>query len=58
MSDIQKIVDQMDPEKALDELSTITRKLFLVAGTEARNRFVANMVGRPGNDRVGSMAHL
>ena len=58
MSDIEKIIDRMDPEEALAEMSTVIRKLFLAAGIETRNRFVAGIVGQSGNDKVGSLVHL
>lgn len=58
MSDIQETIDGMDPEEALAKLSTIIPKLFLLAGAEARNRFVASMIGRSGDDRVSSLVHL
>ncbi len=58
MSKIQKIIDQMDPEDALAELSSTIRKLFLLAGADARSRFITSMIGKAGDDRVGSLVHL
>lgn len=58
MSEIQKIIDEMDPEEALAQLSEIIPKLFLVSGDEARNGFIANVFGESGDDRIGSLVHL
>jgi len=58
MNEIQRVVDHMDPEEALSEISRVVKKLFLLAGNEARSRFIANIVGRSGDDRVGSLVHL
>lgn len=58
MSDLKRILDQMDPEEALAEISDVVRRFFLLARTDARRRFIANMVGQSGDDKVGSLVHL
>jgi hypothetical protein len=58
MGEIQRVVDHMNPEEALDELALVAKKLFLLAGQEARTRFIGNLVKRSEDDKVGSMVHL
>ena len=58
MGEIQRVVDQMDPEEALNQISRVVKKLFLLAGVEARSRFIGNLVRRSEDDKVGSLVHL
>lgn len=58
MGQIQKVADQMNPEEALDEIALVAKKLFLLAGPEARTRFIGNLVKESEDDRVGSLVHL
>jgi hypothetical protein len=44
MGEIQKVVDHMNPEEALDEIALVAKKLFLLAGLDARTRFISNPV--------------
>jgi hypothetical protein len=58
MGEIQRVVDHMDPEAALDEIASVVRKLFLLAEGEARSRFIGNLLKSSVGDKVGSMVHL
>lgn len=58
MDEIAKIVDQMDPAVAVTEIAIVLRKLLPILGEEARARFVADLLGEPGYDKVASMVHL
>jgi hypothetical protein len=55
---IQEIVNGMDPEEAAAEMAHAMKKLFPLLGDEARIKFVINLVGDSGEDKVGSMVHL
>ena len=55
---IQEIVNGMDPEEAAAEIALAMKKLFVLLGEEARIKFVMNLVGDSGEDKVGSMVHL
>jgi hypothetical protein len=55
---IQEIVNGMDPEEAAAEIALAMKKLFTLLGEEARIKFVMNLVGDSGEDKVGSMVHL
>ena len=48
----------MDPEEAAAEIALAMKKLFVLLGEEARIKFVMNLVGDSGEDKVGSMVHL
>ncbi|MBM4275470.1 MAG: hypothetical protein FJ134_13575 [Deltaproteobacteria bacterium] len=54
---ILQVIDRMDPEKALGELSRALKKLFAHLGEEARMNFVVNLVGEAGADKLGSLVH-
>ncbi len=58
MTEIQKIVDQMEPSKALDELTAVTRKLLSHLDEQARVQFVADLIGESGADKIASMVNL
>lgn len=58
MEEIQKIVDSMDPEKALIELSMVLKTLFLTLGEETRSQFLWDIMGESGGDKVSSLVHL
>jgi hypothetical protein len=58
VGEIQRVVDHLDPEEALDEIATVVKKLFLLAGVEARSRFMDNLVKRSKDDKLGSIVHL
>ena len=57
-SKIEELVNSMAPEEAVEELALAMKKLFPVLGEEARLRFVMNLVGDSGEDKVASMVHL
>ena len=58
MTEIQKIVDQMEPVQALDELTVAVRKLLSHLDEQARVQFVADLIGESGADKIGSMVNL
>ncbi|MCX5882279.1 MAG: hypothetical protein NTU74_10910 [Deltaproteobacteria bacterium] len=58
MEEILKIVDSMDPEQALSELSRVLKMLFSALGEEARSEFLWNLMGESGEDKVSSLVHL
>ena len=58
MEEILKIVDRMDPEDALRELSKVLKVLFSTLGDEARSEFLWNLMGESGGDKVSSLVHL
>jgi len=58
MGEIQKMVDYMNPEEALDEIALVAKKLFLIAASESRTRFIGNLVKESEDDKVGSLVHL
>jgi hypothetical protein len=58
MQDIQKIVGGMDPEEALVEMSKVLKVLFSTLGEEARSRFLWDLMGESGSDKVSSLVHL
>ena len=56
--ELQRIIEALDPEEALAALAAAVKKLFPVLGEEARLKFMVNLVGAAGGDKVSSMVHL
>jgi hypothetical protein len=57
-SELQRVLDGMDPEQALRELAEGLRQIFPLLGEEARLQFVVNLVGESGADKVAGLVHL
>jgi len=58
MGQIQKILDRMEPDKAITEIASALKKLFPLISDEERLNFVVNLIGGAGDDKVASMVHL
>jgi len=58
MEEIQRIIDSIDPQKALTEISKALKVLFSALGEEARSQFLWDLMGESGGDKVSSLVHL
>jgi hypothetical protein len=58
MEDMLKIVNRMDPEEALTELSEVLKTLFATLGEDARSQFLWDLMGESKGDKVSSLVHL
>jgi hypothetical protein len=58
MEEIQRIIDSIDPQKALTEISRVLKVLFSTLGEEARSQFLWDLMGETGGDKVSSLVHL
>jgi hypothetical protein len=58
MEELHKIIDDIDPQKALTEISKILKTLFSTLGEEARSQFLWDLMGESGGDKVSSLVHL
>lgn len=58
MEEIQRIIDGIDPQKALTEISRVLNVLFSTLGEEARSQFLWDIMGESGGDKVSSLVHL
>lgn len=58
MDEIQEIINQMEPEKALTKLGVVLRGLFSQVSEELRLDFVVTLIGEAGADKVASLVHL
>ena len=58
MNEIQDILESMEPEKALSEITVSLRKLLPLVDEDARIRFIMNLTGESGDDKVSSLVHL
>jgi len=55
---VQQVADTMDPEEALKALTVAMKDLFSLLGEEAWAKFVIDLVGESGTDKLASMVHL
>jgi hypothetical protein len=58
MKEIQQILDKMEPEEALAELTPILKSILDHIDEDARVKFVTNMIDETGEDKIGSMVSL
>ncbi len=58
MNDFLEIISRMAPEEALSQITLILERLLVDLDTDARKRFLMNLIGRSENDKVASLVHL
>jgi len=56
--DILRVVEATDPEAALAARARAARQLLAHLGDEARLRFMMDLLGETGDDKVSSLVHL
>lgn len=55
---IQAFVNNMEPQEAASALALVIKGLFPLLDEDARIRFVMNLIGDSGDDKVTSLVHL
>jgi hypothetical protein len=55
---ISQLLESLDPEQALAAVTGALKKIFPILGDETRLRFLADLLGDTGSDKVSSMVHL
>jgi hypothetical protein len=55
---LQRLIEAMEPQEALQAIAQVGRSLFAVLGEEAWREFVVNLVGETATDRTAGMVHL
>jgi hypothetical protein len=58
MNVIETIFNNLDPEDAATQTATALKQLLPLLGEEGRNRFIMNLLGETGQDKISSMVHL
>lgn len=58
MNEIEQILNQLDPEEAANKTAAALKQLLPLLGEEGRNRFIMNLLGETGQDKISSMVHL
>jgi hypothetical protein len=58
MSQLAKIMKQMDPESVLKEVGQALKTIFPVVSEESRGEFLLELVGESQSDKVSSLVHL
>jgi hypothetical protein len=55
---IQSLVNSMEPQEAASALASVIKDLFPLLDEDARIRFVMNLIGDSGDEKVSSLVHL
>lgn len=58
MNEIEKAFSTLDPEDAADKAAAALQQLLPLLGEEGRTRFIMNLLGETGQDKISSMVHL
>jgi hypothetical protein len=58
MNVIETIFNSLDPEDAATQTAAALKQLLPLLGEEGRNRFIMNLLGETGQDKISSMVHL
>ncbi len=58
IDELQKVINSMAPEDAATSISKIMKKLLPLLNEEARLKFVMDLAGDSGDDKVASLVHL
>ena len=58
MNHVERLLYSLDPEVAADQAAKALKQLLPLLGEEARNRFIMNLIGESGEDKISSMVHL
>jgi len=58
MDELLKIVSRMAPENALAQITRVMERLMADLDQDARDRFLMDLVGQSGGDKVSSLVHL
>jgi hypothetical protein len=58
MSDLLEIISRMNPEKAMAEITRALEHLLADMDSEARERFLMNLISQSEGDKVSSLVHL
>ncbi len=58
MDDLQRAVENLDPETALSALAQATKRLLTNLGEEAHLHFLMDLLGEGRGDKLSSMVHL
>ncbi len=58
MNEIEKVFSRLDPEDAANQTAIALRQLLPLLGEEGRTRFIMNLLGETGQDKISSMVHL
>jgi hypothetical protein len=58
MNQIEQLLYSLEPEEAAEQTAKALKQLLPLLGEEGRNRFIMNLLGETGEDKISSMVHL
>jgi hypothetical protein len=56
--EIQELVSNLKPQEVASALSFVIKDLFPLLDEDARIKFVMDLIGDSGDDKISSMVHL
>ena len=57
-SKIKEMIERMDPEEAIQTIGDVVKTLFPHLDKDARLKFVMDLIGESGDEKVTSLVHL
>lgn len=58
MTDIAKIFSDLEPHEAARQAAAALKELLPLLGEQGRTRFIMDLIGENGEDKISSMVHL
>jgi len=58
MNQLEHIINSLEPEEAIRQTITVLKQLLPLLDEEGRTRFILNLIGESGKDKISSMVHL
>jgi hypothetical protein len=55
---IQELVNNMEPQEAASALALVIKNLFPLLDEDSRIKFIMDLIGDSGDDKVSSLVHL
>jgi hypothetical protein len=58
MNQLEHILNSLEPEEAIRQTTTVLKQLLPLLDEEGRTRFILDLIGESGKDKISSMVHL
>ena len=58
MKKVRNLFENMEPQKAAQEITIAAQKIFPLLSKEERRDLITRMFGTPGDDKVAGLVHL
>jgi hypothetical protein len=58
MNQLEHILNSLEPEEAIRQTAAALKQLLPLLGEEGRTRYIIDLIGESGKDKISSMVHL